>query len=282
MAFNAAGVANYALADIASKDLQLQLADEAVLLPVVMDLSSQATEGKKSISIPLVSGMSTQAMLEDGNEQTSSGMTITPETLSLNNFRVLPDYIYDGSIQSAVEIEAAFFQNAPAVFIEYVESVIYAELDGASASNPDHILQMSGTDNLVPTVADIRLAAQLLDVQKAPQGDRYLAVNPKIKQAILSLSEVTDASKFGNANAIQKNVIAEICGFKVIVSNQVTTNTCVAFHKSSLAFAAQKKLTPVKERQESKNRTYIALKMFFGVKTLRGGKMAVLLNATGS
>lgn len=282
MALNASGVANIALADIASKDLQLQLADEAVLLPIVMDLSSQATAGKKSIGIPRVSGLTTAAMLEDGTEQDAGGMTISPDTLLLNNFRVCPEYIYDGSMQSAVDIEAAFFQNAPSVFIEYVESVIYAELDGASASSPDHILQMSGASNIVPTIADIRLAAKLLDIQKAPQSDRYLVVTPNIKQAILSLSEVSDASKFGNSSAIQNGVIAEVCGFKVKVSNQVTADTCVAFHKSSLAFAAQKSLTPVKERQESKNRTYIALKMFFGVKVLRAGKMSVLFNATGS
>lgn len=282
MALNSAGVANVALAQIASQDLQLQLADEAVLLPTIWNLTPKVGPGMKSISIPRVSGLATAAMTDDGTEATASGMALSIDTLLLNNKRSLPEFIYDSAIDSAVDIEKAFFDNAPAVFLEYVENVVYLELDGASASNPDHVLQMSGASNVVPTIADIRLAAKLMDEQKLPTADRYLAVTPNIKHAILAFSEVSDTSKFGNSDAIQKGVIGELYGFKIVCSNQVTANTMVAYHKTACAFAAQKQLAPAKERQESKYRTFIALNMMFGVKVLHAGKRCILFNATGS
>lgn len=282
MSMNAAGVANVALAQIASQELQLQLADASVILPTIWDLSSKVGPGMKSIAIPRVSGLATAAMLDNGNEATGSGMTLSVDTLLLNNKRSLPEYIYDTSIDSAVDIEKAFFDNAPSVFLEYVENVVYLELDGASASNPDHVLQMSGVSNIIPTLADIRLAAKLLDEQKLPASDRFLAVTPNIKHAILAFTEVSDTSKFGNSEAIQKGYIGELYGFKIVCSNQVTANTMVAYHRSACAFGAQKKLTPAKERQESKYRTFIALNMMFGVKVLDAGKRCILFNATGS
>lgn len=235
-----------------------------------------------SVAIPKVSNISANAIPDNGNDSTSSGMTIGVDTLTLSSKKEVADYIYDTSMDSAVNLKDAFFQSAPGVFLEDMEATIFAELIGASASNPDHRLQMSGASNAVPTIADIRLAAKLLDIQKYPQGDRYLAVSPAIKSAILSFTELTSAATWGNSQPLQNGVIGEILGFKVIMSNQVTATSCVAYHKSSLAFAFQKNVTAVDVRQEEKARGFVALRAHYGVKTLNSGKGAVLLNTTGA
>jgi hypothetical protein len=200
----------------------------------------------------------------------------------LTSKREVTDYIYDSAGDSAVDLEVAFFDSAPGVFVEDMESKIYLELDGASAANPDHILQMSGAANLVPTIADIRLAAKLMDEQKLPAGDRYLVVTPNIKHAILAFSEVSDASKFGNAEAIQKGYIGELYGFKILCSNQVTTATMVAYHKSALAFAFQKEMTVVQARNEEKARKLVGIRGHYGQKVLAAGKRCILFNAVGA
>lgn len=282
MALNQAGVADVSLAAIASQDVQAQLADQAVLVNTVMNLSDRVSPGMKSIAIPKVSGMAATAIPDDGSDSTSSGMTLAVDTLALTSKREVADYIYDSSLDSAVDLKEAFFASAPGVFVEDMENKIYLELDGASASNPDHVLQMSGTSNLVPTIADIRLAAKLMDEQKLPQGDRYLIVTPNIKHAILAFSEVSDASKFGSAEAIQKGYIGELYGFKVLCSNQVTTGTMVAYHKSALAFAFQKDIAAVQARNEEKARELVAIRGHYGQKVLAAGKRCILFNATGA
>lgn len=283
MALNQTGVADVSLAAIAAADVQAQKADQAVLVYTIMDLSDRVGPGMKSIAIPKVSGMSANAIPDDGSDSTSSGMTLGVDTLSLSSKREVADYIYDTALDSAVDLKSAFFDSAPGVFIEDMENKIYLELDGASASNPDHILQMSGASNLVPTLADIRLAAKLLDIQKYPQGDRYLAVTPAIKHAIAAFTEVASAATFGDGGkSLQNGIVGEIYGFKIVMSNQVTANTCVAYHKSALAFAFQKEITAVQSRQEEKAREFVALRGHYGQKVLNAGKGCILFNATGS
>ncbi|MCB0370142.1 MAG: hypothetical protein KDD45_12140 [Bdellovibrionales bacterium] len=282
MALNQSGVANVSLAEIAAQDVQNQLTDQGVLVNAVLNLSSQVGPGMKSIAIPRVSGMAATAIPDDGSDSTSSGMTLSVDTLSLTSKREVADFIYDTALDSAVNLKEAFFANAPAVYVEDIESKIYLELDGASASTPDHILQMSGASNLVPTIADIRLAAKLLDEQKYPQSDRYLIVTPAIKHAINAFSEVSSASAFGSSDAIQKGVVGELYGFKILMSNQATSNTMIAFHKNALAFGMQKDITPVDTRNEEKAREFVAIRGHYGQKVLNSGKGCILFNATGS
>lgn len=282
MALNQAGVSSISLAAIASQDVQAQKADKAVLVNTIWDLSDKVGPGMKSISIPRVSGMTSNAIPDDGSDSTSSGMTYAVDTLSLTSKREVADYIYDTALDSAVDLKEAFFESAPGVFIEDMENRIYLELDGASASSPDHILQMSGASNTVPTLADIRLAAKLLDIQKYPLEDRYLAINPTIRHAINAFSEVADSSKWGNSDGLQKGIIGEIYGFKIVSSNQVTADTMVAYHKTALAFGFQKEVTPVQDREEAKAREFVALRGHYGQKVLNSGKGCILFNATGS
>lgn len=282
MALNESGVSTVALADIASDDVQKQLADGPVLVNTVMNLTSKVGKGKKSIGIPRVSGMSANAIPDGGSDSTSSGMTLGIDTLALSSKREVADFIYDTADDSAVDLKEAFFESAPGVLVDDMEGLIYAELDGASAAAPDHHLQMNGASNTVPTIADIRLAAKLLDEQKCPSADRYLAVTPAIKHAILAFSEVSDASAFGRGGATEKGVIAELYGFKIVVSNQVTADTMVAYHKSALAFAMQKEITPVIQRNEEKAREFVALRAHYGQKVLNSGKYCILFDATGT
>jgi Phage capsid protein len=282
MALNQSGVAAVALAEIANQDVQKQLADQGVILNSVLNLSPRVGPGMKSIAIPRVSGLTAHAIPDDGTDSSSSGMTVTVDTLSLTSKREITDYIYDTSLDSAVDLKAAFFDNAPGVFVQDIEAQLYAQIIGASASAPDHILQMSGAGNVLPTIADIRLAAQRLDEQKLPQSDRFLLVTPAIKAAILAFSEVSNASAFGQPGATMNGQVGELYGFKILVSNQCAANTMVCYHKSALAFAMQKDMTVEMSRIPQKAADFVAIRSHYGQKVLNSGKFCILFNATGT
>ena len=284
MALNASGVATVSEAQIAQQIVQDFLTDEAVIIPSIMDLSSQVRPGAKSVGIPKIAGLSAADVKEDGSEQASGGMTVAADVLDLDQFREVPDYIYEtGDLQSVVDLKNAFFDAAPRVFVEDMEGKLYAEMHAAaSTAAPDHLLQMSGAGNVIPTLADIRLASTLLDVQKVPQGDRFLLVTPAIKTALLAIAEISDASKTGVGSPNVSGQFSEIYGFKLISSNQVTADTCLAYHKSCAAYAWQKQLRVIDETQESKGRDFVSVRGFWGRKTLDAGKRMVAFNATGS
>jgi hypothetical protein len=281
MSLSATGVINASLAAIATQDVQNQLSDPALLLNSVINLSSQVGPGMKSVAIPRISGMSATDIPDDGSDSTSAGMTIAVDTLSLSSKKEVADYVYDTAMDSAVDLEAAFFGAAPGVLIEKLENLIYLELDGASSSNPDHILAMSATSGTVMTMADVRLAAKLLDEQKLPQSDRYLIVNPTTKHQINAFTEVASNSVYGSDAGIH-NRVESLYGFKILTSNQATAGTAIAFHKSALAVAFQKDVTVERSRQPEKARNFMAVRAHFGCKTLDSGKRCVLFNASGS
>ncbi len=283
MAMNEAGVAIIALAAIATQDIQKQLTDEAVIVHSILNLTDRVSKGMKSIAIPRVSGMAATTIPDSGSDSTSAGTTYAVDVLTLTNFREVADYIYyTGDAHSSIDLENSFFENAPGVYVEDIESRLYLELDGASATNPDHILQMSGAANEVPTLADLRLAAKLLDEQKLPQSERFLVVTPAIKHALMAFSEVSDASKFGQAGATINGWVGRIYGFDILVTNQVTAHTCVAYHKSAMAFAFQNAVEAIVDVEQSKARKFVAVRGNYGQKVLALGKKCVLLNKTGT
>jgi hypothetical protein len=284
MALNAAGVANVSEAQIAQQIVQDFLTDEAVIITSIMNLTSQVRPGAKSVGIPKIAGLSALDVKEDGNDQSAGGMTVDADVLLLNQFREVPDYILEtGDLQSTVDLKNAFFDAAPRVFAEDMEAKLYTEMfSGASTSSPDHLLQMSGTANIIPTLADIRLASELLDVQKVPSGDRFMVVTPKIKTALLSIDDIADASKSGVASPNVTGQFSEIYGIKLLVSNQVTADTCLVYHKSSAAYAWQKTLRVIDQVDEPKAQTFVSVRGFWGRKTLDAGKRMVAFSATGS
>lgn len=284
MALNASGVATVSEAQIAAQIVQDFLTDEAVLINSIMNLTSQVRPGAKSVGVPRIAGLAALDVKEDGTEQSAGGMTIAADVLLLDQFREVPDFIYEtGDMQSVVDLKNAFFEAAPRVYAEDMESKLYVEmLAAASTSSPDHLLQMSGTSNTIPTLADIRLASELLDIQKVPSSERFLLVTPTIKTALLAIDAISDASKTGVASPNVTGQFSEIYGFKLLMSNQVTADTCMAYHRTAAAYAWQRTLETIDEPQRSKARNFVSVRGFWGRKTMDLGVRTIAFNATGS
>lgn len=287
MALNSAGVSDISMEEILFQDVQAYLVQEAVIVNTITDLTPRVKKGMKSVKVPRFSGLTVADVKQDGTDAAAGGMAAGQDTLVLSSFREVPEYIYEAAdLESAVDLKNQFLDAAPRVLANDIEAAVYAQLKLASAATPDHIIQLSDTFNAVvntaPSLLDIQSAGLLLDKQNVPADERYLLVSHEIKVHLLGKSEIQDASKAGSNTALINGEFARLFGMTMIVSNVVPAAECVAYHKTSCAFAMQQAIKFVEETQESKAREFISVRSKYGTKQLDSGVRAVLMNATGA
>ena len=287
MALDSAGVSDISMEEILFRDVQDYLVQEAVIIGTITDLTPRVQRGQKSVKVPRFSGLSVSDVKQDGSEATAAGMAANQDTLELTSFREVPEYIYEAAdLESSVDLKEQFLDAAPRVLADDFETSIYAELKQASASTPDHIVQMSEAFNAVPnsapSLADIQNASLLLNKQNVPKSDRYLLVSNEIKVHLLSKSEIQDASKAGGNSALINGEFARLFGFVMIESNVVPAAECIAYHRSACAFASQKEIEYIEEQQRSYGREFISVRSKYGTKVMDAGKRCVLMNSTGA
>lgn len=281
MAINQAGVPG--LDDVLFNDVQEFLKNEAVFANIVMNVTGSMKIGQDSVALPKWSGMAVSDVLDNGTNAVDGTLALGTDVLSIDKYKKADNYIYDTArLGTGVDLDAGFLEVAPARLADQIEQDIIAEVIQASASAPDHILQMSGGSNDELTVNDIAIAAQLLDEAKVPADGRYLVVSPKQKRMILKDSSIRDASQAGGNSAIVRNEFANIMGFRMIVSNNMTADSAVAFHESHCAFGLQKQVGFEKERQASYSRDYLKVEAKYGCKVLDSGVRGVYFNTTGA
>lgn len=287
MALDSAGVSDISLEDILFQDVQAYLVQEAVIVGTITDLTPRVKRGEKSVKVPRFSGLTVADVKQDGSEAAAGGMTADQDTLVLSSFKEVPEYIYEAAdLESAVDLKAQFLDAAPRVLANHIEGDIYAELKQASATAPDHIIQMSenfnGGTNNAPSLSDVQSAGLLLDKANVPRSDRYFLVSNEIKVHLLGKTEIQDASKSGTNSALINGEFARLFGFIMVVSNVVPAAECVAYHRTAAAFAMQKQVEYIEEDQRSKGREFIAVRTKYGQKVLDAGIRCVLLNETGA
>jgi hypothetical protein len=283
MSVDSTAVDNVSLEDILFNDVQMFLKNEAVLFDKVANYTARVEKNAKSVDVPKLSGISVTDRLDSGAEHTSGGMGFDVDTIEFDQHKIAPEYIYDlAREKTALDLDNAFLEVAPAAMADVMEQAIYAELKTASASAPDHIQQLTGAGNVVPTIEDIAKAGRILNQAKVPNGNRYLIVDPVGYEALMNYSDIRDASKSGSSDAIVKGQFAEIMGFKLLWSNNADAGEMLCWHPTALGFAMKKEVTFEKERQASKERDFVCLKASYGRKILDSGKRVVLFNATGA
>lgn len=288
MALTSAGVSDISMEEILFQDVQEYLVQEAVIIGTIINLTDRIERGMKSVKVPRFSGLSVSAVKQDGTQAAAGGMAANQDTLLLDQFQEVPEYIYEAAdLESAVDLKQQFLDAAPRVLADDIEQKIYAELKQASAATPDHIIQMSetgigGVVNTAPSLQDIQEAGLLLDRQDVPKSERYLLVSPEIRVHLLGKTEIQDASKAGTNSALINGEFARLFGFVMVESNVVPADECVAYHMSACAFGMQKEVEFIEEPQRSYGREFIAVRTKYGTKLMDAGVRCVLLNSSGS
>lgn len=272
--------------DIILSIVQDELNRNNFLRPTVMDMSSQATKGTKTIDVPKFS-----AGMPAPLDQNADGLTpvdlqsavFDVDTITLNKWKNLSYRVPDRvSMQSAIAVEAELAQSAGARMGEYIDDQIIANLRLASAAAPDHIRDLDGaaTSGVATsiTLEGISKARELLNRANVPQSDRWLVIPPEQEKALIDLDNFRNADKYGSREALLRGEIGEIYGFRVMVHNGLASNEACAYHKSCCAVAAQQEVKFESQRADvTLQATDYSFSLGMGDTVLDGGKRQVYM-----
>jgi hypothetical protein len=258
------------LSEILRNDIQKYLGgSDSVLIKTIQDLSSRVGSGMDRVQVPLISGLAT-SNVASGTKQSADSVTFTSDVLLLDQVKESYMYIsFQENEESAVDIKAAFLDAAPRQIANSMEAAIAAQLAGASTNDFDSASATAG----VFAIDDIANAKKLLDQANVPTSDRYMAVNADSMELLSSFSEFEDGSKGLSAEALRDGIVSRVKGFNVIQSEDVGSTTAANneihfYHKEAVAFAMQREVHFVEQREESYGQEFIALRTKYGVKAL--------------
>ena len=269
--------------------VQEELVRSAKLRPTVLDYSAQAGKGVKQINIPRYdSHFSSPTAQTDAGAVNQQTVDFATDDLALSDWRTIPYTVGDRvSTQSMVDLEAELAASAGRAMGNYLDDKIIEQLKLASSAAPDHIQQLSGTDqdsnaNQAITIADIAKARRLLNEQNVSNEDRFLLVSPKQEFEMLNIENFISAEKYGAREALLEGEIGRVFGFRVMVHNGLSDNDVIAYQKGAVAIAVQQDMRFEAQRQVQKGQTDYAFHMLAGYQVLEEGRKQVYFNATGT
>lgn len=245
---------------------------EVVLLKTIMDLTQNVEEGKSSVTIPRVAGLTLKDVASGGNRQTAGGMSSDGDVLSLNQVKEVPEYIsYKDGKEAAINLKKAFTDAAPAVYGQGVEKIIAAELAKVLTANK-LTAKIDGSD----IVAVIAKAKKTLDKLKVPKTGRFLSVDADGMEILAGTQAFQDGSKSLSAEALKLGVVSQIKGFSVVQSEDVERGATdkvqmCAYHSSHVAFALQGAMEFIDKDIEEYGECFLSLRGKYGSKVLDSG-----------
>ena len=280
---NDMGVTETSASAIAIKDKIIQdvLRAEGVLANSVMNLSARAVKGPNSVAL-LKSTAFTAAAKVENTAATKQKLTISADTISLNQYYQVVCMLEDvAALQSDVSNLGGFiFKEIAGSFVTQLESALYTVLAAGSVADPDHRITFDSATTLAE--ADILEAIKLLDSQNVPFSDRYLAIHPNQKEDLMAITRFTQMNGMGQAgaDALQKGMIGEVHGLKVLLSTNVTADKSLVYHSSAVGFAVQQgvQLRADRANAEEFGTDYSGL-IVYGTVTADSGKRNVLIES---
>lgn len=179
-----------------------------------------------------------------GTALTAAANTHTEATLTINQHKAVYKIVEDISrIQAMPGLFEKEVSGMGYALAKAQDDFIVTKLAGGASAN---YIDLS-SDNTI-SAANLRTAITTLrDLDISPEdGDVALVVNPTVYASLFSISDFSDASKFGAGNAPSATgAFGLIYGIPVYASSAVSsstddgTNAGFMFHKSAVAFARQ-------------------------------------------
>lgn len=274
--------------DVILSIVQEQLLSKAVVRPTVRDESARATKGIKSIDLPKFSSPFSGPAVQNPDGATEVAFqtaSLAVDTLNLDQWKNLPYSISDRiSVQNVVAIEAEMAVSAGREMALDIDEHLIAQLRLASASAPDHIIDLDGNATSgaasAITIAGINEARALLKKQNVTDlgGEMVLLISVEQEKAMLNIGNFIQAEQYGSRDALMNGEIGRVYGLRVLVSNVLNDNEAMVYHKSAVAFASQKEVSFEKQRASVKLQAWeYSFSVGYGSVVLDGGKRAVYM-----
>ncbi len=270
------------LSEILRNDIQAYLGgSDSILIKTIQDLSSRVAVGMDRVQVPLISGLAT-ANVASGTKQSADSVTFTADVLLLDQSKESYMYIsFQESMDSAVDIKAAFLQAAPREIAKGIEAAIAAQLAGASTNDFDSVSASEG----VFAIGDIANAKKLMDIDKVPASDRFMACNADAMELLSSFTEFADGKSTLSNEALRDGIVSRVKGFNVVQSEDVgsttpANNVIHFYHRSAVAVAMHREVHFVEQREESYGQEFIAVRTKYGAKALNENVLKITMALT--
>lgn len=224
--------------DIIASAIQDALFQEAVLFPLCTNYA--APPGAKQVEIVRSDKPSVQTK-EENTQVDAQALTYTTDIMQLDQHKVVQYLLEDrAKIQSSVDLSTDMLMKAAAALAENMDEYVYSQLKLVSSSAPDHRIAYNNSGSAdTMGKADILEARKLLNIQKVPQSDRFLAINPTQEAELLAIDTFVEADKYGATTPLYNGELGRLFGFRVVMTNAVDDKEAVAFHRSAIAFGRQ-------------------------------------------
>lgn len=255
--------------------VQRELAAQAKVRPLILDVSEFAVKGHKSIEFPKLSSFSVTERA-DGAAVDASALTYTTDQLDLNvNASVQWILEKKADIQSRLQLLSANIQRAASAHARAIDAkIIQAMFAGAAVANDVTYNGAAIEDNILDIVKN-------LDSQNAPEDNRFVLFRPAQKKLLLGVDNFVQADKYGSNVPLVSGELGMAYGLRFIMSNNSSAGfvdgVMLGFHKESTAIGFQ--LDPLFDEQGAiqygAGAVRYALDQLYGVKVLQSGNLIV-------
>lgn len=285
MSVDATNLAKLTREEILADQIQRELRKTSVAWALARDLSDRLRPGQRYTVIPRSVGRAVGDMPNDGSELADSTTEYKKDTLELDKFKTVFDYVYDkDQAWSAIDLVDDFYVEAAPSLAEQMEADLVAEMVAAGTTKPESAVanpnkfQLAGTDsnsnaNQALTITQLSDIARQMTEAKIPKSNRYAMLSPKQVHELRIQEGIQDASKFGNNNAVVNGEVARLEGFTIIESQDLTPNQVLIFHSDAIVKAMAKDVVIDEERQSSKKRTFCSMDSIYGTRVIRDGEL---------
>ena len=173
----------------------------------------------------------------------------SPATFETASIKSYATGEYTDNIESLftnVDLRSAYAESIAAAMNRAYDSVIIAALDAAETEG-----SLAGDlTNIDLNRANLTNIHKLLTANSVPMNDRYLVISPNGMEDLLGATDLISGQDGPLSQALVTGQIANVMGFNVIVSTQLsdgTTNSadklCYAFHKNAVGMAVGKDIS---------------------------------------
>jgi hypothetical protein len=266
-----------ALANINSL-AQSFLIQQSILLPTVTNYSSLAVQGSSSIKLPRSGGF----LVGTKNENTAisaQSISYSADTISFSHRTV--QFLIEklAAKQSVVDVVSDALMKATKALALDLDTQIITELNLASTSAPDHLINFIDTSGDVIAKGDILAARKLLVSQNINPRECYFLVGAEKEAEMLALADFIQAERYGNNMPITAGEIGMVYGMKVLVHTGVTDYVC-AYHPSAVGYAFSQNIEVDFDKDLANIGTRYSLDFIFGAEVLDSGKRVVKVDST--
>lgn len=220
-----------------SSMVQEYLIQEAILMPLVMNVPSKP--GEDRVKIPRSGDDFTADTKAENTALTTQTITYVTDNLDLDQHKAVQIRVEDrANVQSMIDLLGDLIPRMVKTLALDIDTTLVTRLEAASASAPDHRLAYDNASTLGK--ADILIARQLIHEQNLRFNECYIGVSPASEKNLLAIDDFVHVDKYGaSASGLSNGELGKLYGARVIMSNEFDdAKTCV-WHPSAVAFSRQ-------------------------------------------